>query len=84
MICTVSDSSSTTTESMAANAPSVEAIGATTPTLPIRSARYIDERPSADAAPAVTAQAQPVPVAGGSPSSATAAMPVATSPISIT
>ena len=47
-------------ESTAASAPSVDAIGATTPTLPIRSARYIIERPKADPKPAAIAQAQAV------------------------
>ncbi len=71
-------------ESSAASAPSVEAIGATTPTLPMRRARYIIESPKADPTPAATAQAQAEPDAPcGTPASGVSAS-VSAPPISIT
>ena len=55
-------------EITAAIAPSVDAIGATTPTLPARSARYIIESPAAEPAPASTAHAHgSVPACAGRP-----------------
>jgi hypothetical protein len=71
-------------ESTAASAPSVDAIGATTPTLPIRSARYISESPNADPNPAVTAHAQAEPeTPWGTPASGMSTRVMA-KPISIT
>jgi hypothetical protein len=71
-------------ENTAASAPSVEAIGATTPTLPRCTARYIIESPAAEPAPASTAQAQAWPVACCGRPEAGASTASAPSPSSIT
>lgn len=65
----------------AASAPSVEATGDTTPTLPIRSARYIIDSPPTDAKPPSTAHAQALaPASEGMPSTASASGTVSTVP----
>src|SRR5207249_6211486 len=71
-------------ERSAARAPSVEAIGATTPTLPMRSARYIIESPKADPTPAAIAQTQAEPETPCGIPERGASASVSAPPISIT